>query len=216
MRVSTEKQSHDSQRLEIHRWLESNEIIVHEDHWYIDKISGAKWDRKELNRLKDDIFDGGIRMVVVWKLDRLGRTMVDGMVLLADWCNQGVRLVSVTQRVDFDGVQGRMLAAVLLGFAEMELEARSERVLAGIEAAKAKGKKWGGNWRLKSKKLEDPRHDKVSQDQIDLIIECYYGLTREGKPSKRGARIESKTKLAKLTGLSRKTIYKILDMYNPT
>jgi DNA invertase Pin-like site-specific DNA recombinase len=59
--------------------------------------------------------------------------------VLSDWCSRGIRVVSVTQQIDFNGTLGKMLAAVLLGVAEMEQETRRERQRVGIEVAKARG-----------------------------------------------------------------------------
>ena len=77
--------------------------------------------------------------VVVWKLDRLSRRLKDGVNLLCDWCEKGLRIVVVTQQVDLSGPVGRMIAPVLLGLAEIELEYRGERQAAGIAVAKKKG-----------------------------------------------------------------------------
>jgi DNA invertase Pin-like site-specific DNA recombinase len=64
---------------------------------------------------------------------------VDGVTTLAKWCEQGIRVVSVTQQLDFNGAMGKLLAAVFFGVAEMEQETRRERQRAGIEAAKERG-----------------------------------------------------------------------------
>ena len=63
----------------------------------------------------------------------------DGVNLLCDWCEKGLRIVVVTQQIDLSGPVGRMMAAVLLGLAEIELEYRAERQAAGIAVAKKKG-----------------------------------------------------------------------------
>ena len=65
--------------------------------------------------------------------------MVDGVTTLAKWCEQGIRVVSVTQQLDFNGALGKMLAAIFFGVAEMEQETRRERQRVGIEAAKERG-----------------------------------------------------------------------------
>ena len=78
-------------------------------------------------------------MVVVWKLDRLSRRQRDGVDLLADWCDRGVRVVAVTQQIDLSGAVGRMVASVLFGLAEIESEYRRERQAAGIAVAKERG-----------------------------------------------------------------------------
>jgi DNA invertase Pin-like site-specific DNA recombinase len=85
------------------------------------------------------IFAGDIGTVIVWKLDRLSRRQVDGITVLAEWCDQGVRVVSVTQLIDLRGAVGRMVASVLFGIAEIELEHRRERQAAGIRIAKERG-----------------------------------------------------------------------------
>jgi DNA invertase Pin-like site-specific DNA recombinase len=139
LRVSSKTQRHDSQEAEIRRWLEGNGIDPSAVVWYRDVETGKRLDRPEFNRLQKDIFDGKIRTVVVWKLDRLSRRLRDGVNLIADWCDRGVRIVSTTQQIDLSGPVGRMLAAVMLGLAEIELEYRQERQAAGIRAAKKRG-----------------------------------------------------------------------------
>ena len=76
---------------------------------------------------------------MVYKLDRLSRKLREGLDVLCDWCERGLRVVSVTQQIDSNGTMGKMLAGVLLGIAEMEQETRRERQRAGIEVAKKLG-----------------------------------------------------------------------------
>jgi DNA invertase Pin-like site-specific DNA recombinase len=66
-------------------------------------------------------------MVVLWKLDHLSRRLRDGVNILADWCEKGMKIVVVTQQIEINGAVGRMIAALLLGLAEIELEYRAER-----------------------------------------------------------------------------------------
>jgi len=139
VRVSTTGQNIDGQRREIERWLKGNVGDGEEVRWYIDKASGNNLARPEFERLQRDIFHGEIKTVVCWKLDRLSRSLRDGINTLADWCDKGLRVVATSQMIDFNGSLGKMLAAVLLGIAEMEQEVRRERQAAGIAAAKAKG-----------------------------------------------------------------------------
>lgn len=139
IRVSTRRQKNDSQEAELTKWLEGNGIGAGQVEWYRDKETGKTFDRPEFLRLQRDIFDGKVRSVVVWKLDRLSRRLRDGVVLLSEWCEKGLRIVVVTQQIDLSGPVGRMIAAVLLGLAEIELEYRRERQQAGIEVARKKG-----------------------------------------------------------------------------
>jgi DNA invertase Pin-like site-specific DNA recombinase len=141
VRVSSQGQKLDSQEAEILRWLEANGFDVSAVEWYRDAgHSGKSLRRPDFERLQADVFAGRVRTVVVWKLDRLSRRLRDGVNLLADWCERGVRVVVVSQQIDLSGVVGRMLAAVMLGLAEIELEHRAERQAAGIRVAKTKGK----------------------------------------------------------------------------
>jgi DNA invertase Pin-like site-specific DNA recombinase len=72
-------------------------------------------------------------------LDRLSRSLREGINTLSDWLKQSVRVVSVTQQLDFSGATGQLVAAVLFAVAQMEQETRRERQAAGIAAAKANG-----------------------------------------------------------------------------
>ncbi len=139
-RVSTRRQKNDSQEAEIKNWLKGNRIAPSKVKWYFDSESGKTLSRPEFDRLQKDIFDGRVRTVVVWKLDRLSRRLKDGVNLLADWCERGLKIVVVTQQIELNGPVGRMIAAVMLGLAEIELEYRRERQMAGIAVARKKGK----------------------------------------------------------------------------
>jgi DNA invertase Pin-like site-specific DNA recombinase len=137
LRVSTVGQNEAGQRREIKQWLNGHGIEG--VRWYADKASGDNLDRPEFERLQQDVFTGGVGTVVVWRLDRLSRTVRDGLAVLCDWCDKGLRIVSVTQQIDLNGTVGKIIAAVLFGVAEMEQENRRERQRAGIDAAKARG-----------------------------------------------------------------------------
>lgn len=139
VRVSTVGQNEAGQKREINRWLQGNGIDPQSVRWFVDKSTGDNLDRPAFQQLQQAIFMGEVDTVVVWKLDRLSRSLRDGINTLADWCDAGLRVVSVTQQIDFNGAMGKMLAAVLLGVAEMEQETRRERQRAGIDAAKERG-----------------------------------------------------------------------------
>ena len=72
-------------------------------------------------------------------MDRLSRRLRDGVNILADWADRGLKIVVVTQALEFNGAIGRTLAALLLGLAEIEWQFRKERQQAGIAVAKKKG-----------------------------------------------------------------------------
>lgn len=137
VRVSTIGQKEASQRQEIDRWLRGHGIK--DAVYYVDKKTGDNLKRPAFERLQSAIFNGEVKTVIVYKLDRLSRSLKDGINTLTDWLNQGVRIVSVTQQLDFSGATGQLVAAVLFAVAQMEQETRRERQAAGIAAAKADG-----------------------------------------------------------------------------
>jgi DNA invertase Pin-like site-specific DNA recombinase len=120
VRVSSRRQKDDSQRAEIEKWLHANAIDPKLVEWYADKDTGTTLQRPAFDRLQADIFHGKVKTVVLWKLDRLSRRLRDGVTILADWAERGLRVVVVTQALDFNGAIGRTLAALLLGLAEIE------------------------------------------------------------------------------------------------
>ena len=137
IRVSTVGQNEQGQRREVQRWLTGNGI--QDAIWFVDKETGDNLNRPGFEKLQRDIFDGKVKTVVVWKLDRLSRSLKDGITVLCDWCDKGIRVVSVTQQIDFNGAVGKLIAAVLFAVAQMEQETRRERQAIGIAAAKERG-----------------------------------------------------------------------------
>jgi DNA invertase Pin-like site-specific DNA recombinase len=138
-RVSTRRQKNDSQHADIWHWLEGNGIDADSVRWFEDKESGKTLERPAFAELQSAIFSGEVKTVVVWKLDRLSRSLKDGINLVSDWTDRNVRIVSVTQQIDLSGAVGKMLASVMLGLAEIEMEFRRERQAAGIAVAKKQG-----------------------------------------------------------------------------
>ena len=143
IRCSSYSQSTASQRFEIEDYL-SQRVICGQVTWYEDAgVSGKDLDRPSLRRLQQDIVSGVVDTVLLWKLDRLARSITDGIKLLSDWVQRGVRIVVITQDLDLSGPVGRMVAALLLGVSEMEREHLRERQAAGIALAKQRGVKFG-------------------------------------------------------------------------
>ncbi|MGZ8244699.1 recombinase family protein [Methylomagnum sp.] len=138
-RVSTRHQKNDSQRAEIERWLDGLPVDRQAVRWFEDTERGATLKRLAFEEMQRGIRAGTIKAVVVWKLDRLSRRQRDGIDLLADWCERGVRVVAVTQQIDLGGSVGRMVASVMFGLAEIEMDHRRERQAAGIAVARRQG-----------------------------------------------------------------------------
>jgi DNA invertase Pin-like site-specific DNA recombinase len=167
-RVSTRHQKNDSQRSEIKRWLKNNGLKLSAVRWFEDKETGATTRRFAFEQLQKAIFDGVVKTVVVWKLDRISRRQRDGINVLADWCERDVRVVSVTQQIDLSGAVGRMVASVMFGLAEIEFEYRRERQAAGIRVARKKGVYTG---RLKGTTKGKPERARALKDQGLTITE---------------------------------------------
>ena len=162
VRVSSVSQNAESQRREIDLWLTGNGFQTADVAWYEDTASATNLERPAFKRLQSDVYSGQIDTVVVWKLDRLSRDLREGLNTLADWCDRGLRVVSITQQIDFNGTLGKMLAAVLLGVAEMEQETRRERQAAGIAAAKQRGVYRG---RVRGTKKANPHRAAALRDR---------------------------------------------------
>jgi len=173
VRVSTVSQNETGQIREITKWLKGNGIAPATVVWFIDKQSGDNLDRPEFKKLQAAIFNGEIDVVVVYKLDRLSRSMQDGVATLCDWLEKGVRVVAVTQQIDFNGTVGKMIASVLFAVAEMEQETRRERQRAGIEAAKAAGKYKGrkrGSFKEQPARVRDMRERGLTIREISRAL----------------------------------------------
>jgi DNA invertase Pin-like site-specific DNA recombinase len=138
-RVSSRRQKHDSQKAELQRWLRQTGVRSSRVQWFEDTETGRTLRRPAFEQLQHAIFNGNVKTVVVWKLDRLSRRQHEGINLLAEWCDRGVRVVVVTQQIDLSGSVGRLVASVLFGLAEIEQEYRRERQAAGIAVAKRRG-----------------------------------------------------------------------------
>ncbi|MBT3375642.1 MAG: recombinase family protein [Lentisphaerae bacterium] len=142
LRVSTTGQTVENQRLAIERYcaLQGWKVVqVYEDVG----ISGAKDERPGLDQLKKDAVKGKFDVVIVWKFDRLARStshLLDTLSLLRRY---GVDFVSTTEAVDTSTAAGKMLLTFLGAVGEFERSIIQERVKAGLERARAEGKKLG-------------------------------------------------------------------------
>jgi len=139
IRVSTHGQKSDSQKAEISQWLIAHGHDPKNVQWFEDKETGSNLSRAGFNALSEAVFNGSVKTIVVWKLDRIARNMLDGINTICQWCESGVRVVSVTQQIDLSGTVGHLVAGVLFAIAEIELQHSKERQAAGIAVAKSKG-----------------------------------------------------------------------------
>lgn len=106
--------------------------------------SGGNIHRPALEALLADIKDGKIDAVVVYKIDRLSRSLVDFVELQKFFDEHNVDFVSVTQDINTSSSSGRMLLNILITFAQYEREVITERIRDKVSAAKRKGMHCGG------------------------------------------------------------------------
>ena len=138
IRVSSKVQNLTGQREAIIKKMK--ELGISDVEWFEDKESGKSLERESFQRLQDAIAKRKIDAVIVFKLDRISRNMRDGINVIQDWLENGVRLISASQDFDFSGVTGKLIAGVLFAVAEMERQNILERQAEGIAVAKSAGK----------------------------------------------------------------------------
>jgi DNA invertase Pin-like site-specific DNA recombinase len=125
------------QRAELEAWLKRHRLKAVQ--WFEDRDSATNMQRDAFQKLQAAIFAGKVTTVVVWKLDRLARSLKEGVNMLADWCKRGVRVIAVTQQIDLSGPVGHLIASLLFGIAEIELQHVKERQAIGIAVARKRG-----------------------------------------------------------------------------
>lgn len=133
-------------------------------------FSGADEDRPALGRLLGYLRSGRLDVVVVAKLDRLGRSLRHLVSLLGELDDRGVRLVSLSEGFDSATPSGRLQRNILGSFAEFEREQIRERTMSGLLAT-ARGGSWPGGpppygWRL----VRDGRHTRAELDPLEVGI----------------------------------------------
>ncbi|CAN5393093.1 hypothetical protein BH10PSE7_BH10PSE7_19410 [soil metagenome] len=164
-------------------------------------ISGGTLDRPALKRLLADIEAGGIDVVVVYKIDRLSRSLMDFAKLVEIFERNSVTFVSVTQSFNTTTSMGRLTLNILLSFAQFEREVSGERIRDKIAASRRKGMWMGGfvpmGYRVENRKLV------IHEDEaaiVRLIFERFVKLgsatalarklAEEGVVSNRGRPID--------------------------
>ena len=108
-------------------------------------FSGGTLERPALKRLLADIEEGLVDVVVVYKIDRLSRSLMDFSKLVEVFDRAGVTFVSVTQSFNTTTSMGRLTLNILLSFAQFEREVTAERIRDKIRASRQKGMFMGGN-----------------------------------------------------------------------
>jgi putative DNA-invertase from lambdoid prophage Rac len=188
-RVSTLDQDAQLARSELEAWADrqAGEIVLRIE----ESASGAWNGRPGLQRLLGQARRGLIDIVVVWKLDRFGRSALDVLANIQTLADAGVRFVAVTQGIDIKpggDAMSRLMLTVLAAVAEFERDLIRERTRLGMAKARTRGK------RLGRPKLQHPSPARVralraagkSWSQIAATLSCSIGVARlraaEGAP----------------------------------
>lgn len=146
-------------------------------------VSGAQTERPALNRMLKDAAAGKLGVVVVWKIDRLARSVVHLLQVLQQLKASGVGFVATTQQIDTTTAYGRMVLTFLGAVAEFERSLIVERVKAGLSRAKAQGVK-------------------VGRPRVAVDIKRALELRKQGLGYKQ---------IAKSLGVPRTTVYRVLS-----
>tara|TARA_R110000787_G_scaffold71920_24_gene160220 strand:+ start:302 stop:1978 length:1677 start_codon:yes stop_codon:yes gene_type:complete len=183
-------------------------------------FSGGTMERPGLRKLLADIDAGKVHVVVVYKVDRLTRSLADFAKIVEAFDAKGVSFVSVTQQFNTTTSMGRLTLNVLLSFAQFEREVTGERIRDKIAASKKKGMWMGGNLPLGY----DTRDRKliVNSEEAETVRHIFaryleLGSVRALKAELDAAGIRSKVRISK-TGhasggksFSRGALYKVLS-----
>ena len=186
LHVSSKSQDVASQEQYPKQWAATRAEPV---KWYQDSFTGKIMDRPGFRQLEREITGGNVSTLTVWRLDRLGRTAKGLTALFDDLFQRKVNLISLRDGLDLSTPAGRLMANVLASVAAYETEVRSERQMAGIAVAKAKGVKFGQPEGTRKSRIPDCKRDAIFAHKAA------------------GWKI---SEIARAVGLARKTVYAVL------
>jgi DNA invertase Pin-like site-specific DNA recombinase len=125
------------------------------EYIFTDTASGAVAKRPELTRCLESLRAGDT--LVVWKLDRLGRSLSHLVAVLGELQGKGVAFLSLTEAIDTTSAAGRLMGHILAALAEFERSLIVERTQAGLKAAKRRGQKLGRKPSLSNEQIKHAR-----------------------------------------------------------
>ena len=150
-----------------------------------DQISGSVAERNGLIKLKDTLRKGDT--VIVWRLDRLGRSLKD-LIRWVEWFDEnGIGFKSLHESIDTRTSSGKLIFHIFGALAEFEKNLIHERTCAGLEAARARGRQGG-------------RPNKLNKDKRRLVIDLYQGKKHSIK------------QICEMVGISKPTLYKYVNI----
>jgi DNA invertase Pin-like site-specific DNA recombinase len=160
-RCSTEDQHPENQ---IDKLVEAG---CEKRHSYRDTASGGCWDRPELHKAINQLRDDDV--LVVWKLDRLSRSLRDLILLMQQIKDKGAKFKSLTEAIDTTSACRELIMHVLAAFAQFERSIIRERTMAGLDRAHKKGNFGGGKFKLsKSREAHAIEQIKAGKTQREV------------------------------------------------
>lgn len=148
-RVSTQDQNLDLQIIALKK------AGCAEEHIYYDRMSGSRLDRPGLKDALTHLRTGDT--LVIWKLDRLARSVKGLVDLVADLEAKGINFCSLTDQIDTGSPAGRFFFHVMSSLAQMERELIGERTRAGLDAARIRGRVGGRKRLMTASKIESAK-----------------------------------------------------------
>lgn len=158
------------------------------DEIYKEKVTGRKQDRQQLTELLGKIRTGDT--LVIWKLDRLGRTVKQLLAIVEDFDRRGINFVSIKEDFDTSTPVGKFVFHIFCAISQMERDVIAERTRAGLAAAKKRGRSGGRR--------------PTDMKTIELALKMYFSNEFSIKD------------ISETTGLSKTTIYKYVRKYKET
>lgn len=138
--------------------------------------SGSRWDRPELHRLLDQLREGDV--VVVWKLDRLSRSLKDVLHVMERIAAAGAGFRSLTESVDTTTAAGRMMMQMVGAFAEFERAMIRERTSAGLAAARAEGRVGGRRPKLDAARRREIAESVITGSKTGVEMARLFGISQ--------------------------------------
>jgi DNA invertase Pin-like site-specific DNA recombinase len=173
-RISTSDQSSSSQEDALNR--------ANVQRLYLDTFTGTKASRPELDKAREQLREGDV--LVITRLDRLGRSTKDLLTIVGELEKKGVQLEVLEQSIDTSTPEGKLFFTMIAAFGEFEHELMRSRTMDGLAAARARGKLGG-------------RKPKLSDKQVAEVGRLY----REGRAVQ---------EIADLFSVSRPTVYRVI------
>src|SRR5205814_5486609 len=138
---------------------------------YREKASGGRWDRPELHRLLDQLREDDV--LVVWKLDRLSRSLRDVLTIMERLTETKAGFRSLTEAIDTTTPAGRMMMQMVGAFAEFERAMLRERTKAGLDSARREGRIGGRRPKLSPQQKGEIRRMVSIGDKPGLTLHGY-------------------------------------------